>query len=198
MQLYLETPRLRLRRFTPADEEVLVELDGDPEVMRYISGGAPTPRRFIETDVLPRFLRSYEGRDGFGVWAAIERRAGDFVGWFSLLPSDGGNPTEARLGFRLRKAAWGKGYATEGARALVRKSFEELGVTRLLASTYQDNVASQRVMEKAGMVPRRRFRPTASDLLSLSSPDRLAGEIWEGDEVEYALEKSTWERAHPR
>ena len=48
------------------------------------------------------------------------------------------------------------------------------------------------------MVPRRRFRPTASDLLSLSSPDHLAGEIWEGDEVEYALEKSTWERAHPR
>ena len=76
MQIYLETERLLLRRFTPADVENLVELDSDPAVMRYLNGGVPTPRDIIERDILPRFLASYDEMGEFGRWAAIEKATG--------------------------------------------------------------------------------------------------------------------------
>ena len=79
MRVFLETERLVLRRFTEADVDNLVELDGDPEVMRYLTGGGTTPRAEIERDILPRFLGYYERHDGFGFWAALERASGDFL-----------------------------------------------------------------------------------------------------------------------
>src|SRR6185312_13956493 len=125
--------------------------DSDPAVMRWLNGGVPTPRAVIEREILPRFLRSYQRHAGYGVWAAIERASGDFVGWFSFQPHDGADPDEIGLGYRLRQPVWGKGYATEGARALIRKGFTELGAQHIIATTYQDNLASRRVMEKAGL-----------------------------------------------
>jgi RimJ/RimL family protein N-acetyltransferase len=184
---------LVLRRFTEADGDSLCDLDGDPAVMRFITGGAPTSRSVIEVEVLPRFLRSYARADGFGVWAAIEKSTGDFLGWFSLQPMDGTGGVEATLGYRLRQAAWGQGYATEGVRALIHKGFAELGLRRMIASTYQDNLASRRVMEKAGLTLVRRFRLTAADLAAIGTFDAASQDIWDGDEVEYALEKADWE-----
>lgn len=113
----LTTDRLVLRRFTHADVNRLVDLDSDPAVMRLISGGWPTPRRLIESEILPGFIRSYGMGNGLGVWAASERVSDEFVGWFSLTPLGSTPGTEVRLGFRLKRSAWGKGYATEGARA---------------------------------------------------------------------------------
>ncbi len=194
MQVYLETERLVLRRFTEADTNNLFDLDNDPAVMRYITGGTPTPREVIQHEILPRFLRSYERSDGFGIWAAIEKASGDFLGWFSFRPSEGAGPAEVTLGYRLRQAAWGQGYATEGARALIRKGFSELGARRVVATTYQDNLASRRVMEKAGMTLARRFRLTDADLSAASTFHAASQDIWDGDEVEYALEKADWER----
>jgi len=75
MQVFLETERLLLRRLTAADVDNLFDLDSDPEVMRYLSGGTPTPRAIIQNDILPAFLRSYERFAGFGVWAAIEKES---------------------------------------------------------------------------------------------------------------------------
>jgi RimJ/RimL family protein N-acetyltransferase len=124
-QILLETERLVLRRFTARDADNLYDLDSDPDVMRFLNGGIPTPRAVIEGDVLPRFLRYAEGFPRFGFWAAVEKASAEFVGWFSLRPLDEANRREAVLGFRLRKAAWGKGYATEGARALIRLGFAE-------------------------------------------------------------------------
>ncbi|WP_412537709.1 GNAT family N-acetyltransferase [Longispora sp. K20-0274] len=146
--MFLETDRLTLRRFTPADADPLVDLDSDPAVMRFLTNGRPTPRATIENEVLPAILRGYESGPG-GRWAAVERGTGDFVGWFALDPSspDGG----LELGYRLRAATWGRGYATEGARALVRAAFEELGARRVWAQTMAVNLASRRVMEKAGL-----------------------------------------------
>ncbi len=194
MQVFLETERLVLRRFTEADVDNLFDLDSDPEVMRFLNGGVPTPRDVIERDILPRFLRSDEGAGGFGYWAAIEKATGDFLGWFSFRPRDGADPGEVELGYRLRKSAWGRGYATEGARALIRKGFAELGVRRVVATTYQDNLASRRVMEKAGLTLVRSFRLTPADLATQGTYHSASQEVWDGDDVEYALERADWER----
>ena len=185
MQVFLQTQRLVLRRFTEDDSANLVELDGDPEVMRFINGGRPTPRTEIESEVLPAFLDYYERYRGYGFWAAIEKSTGLFVGWFHFRPAERSPPGEVELGYRLRRSAWGKGYATEGSRALVDKGFAELGVERVVSSTMVVNVASRRVMEKAGLRFVRSFRQPW--------PDYIEGEE-EGD-VEYALLRSEWEQA---
>jgi RimJ/RimL family protein N-acetyltransferase len=197
MEIYMQTEHLILRRLTPADLDNLCELDSDPEVMRFLSGGSPTPREVMQNRILPAFLRSYQPFAGFGVWAADERGSGAFVGWLSLRPPAGGGPPNVSLGYRLRRAVWGRGYATEGARALIRKGFSELGVQRVYATTYEYNLASRRVMEKAGLSLVRRFRFTRDDLLAeqtFDSTSQSEDEPWEGDEVEYALSKDDWER----
>ena len=184
MRVFLETERLLLRRFTESDVENLSNLDGDPEVMRFVTGGKPTPRDVIRNATLPRFLRAYERFEGFGVWAAIERSTGEFVGWFEFYPWKDAGPSEVELGYRLRRSAWGKGYATEGSRALIRKGFTELGVQRVVAETVAVHTASRRVMEKAGLTYVRTFHQ--------EWPERIEGD--EHGDVEYALRKADWER----
>jgi RimJ/RimL family protein N-acetyltransferase len=182
MEIFLETDRLVLRRFTEDDVDNLVELDSDPDVMRFINGGRPTPRHEVETDLLPAFLDYYERFAGYGFWAAVEKSTGHFIGWFHFRPGKDAPPGEIELGYRLRKVAWGKGYATEGSRALIGKGFTELGVKRVVASTMVVNVASRRVMEKAGLEFVRIFHQ--------EWPDKIDGDE-EGD-VEYALLQSDW------
>jgi RimJ/RimL family protein N-acetyltransferase len=147
MQVFLETERLLLRRFTEDDLENLVELDSDPEVMRFITGGRATPREEVENEILPAFLDHYERCAGYGFWAALEKSTERFLGWFHFRPAEGAPPGEVELGYRLRRSAWGRGYATEGSRALTHKGFTELAVERVVASTMVVNVASRRVME---------------------------------------------------
>ncbi|WP_328994564.1 GNAT family N-acetyltransferase [Kribbella sp. NBC_01245] len=147
MEWYVETERLAMRQFTLADVELLVDLDSDVEVMRYLTG-QPTPREQIADQDLPAILATYDSHPGLGKWAAYERTTGRFIGWFSLDP---GLPGEAELGYRLRRDAWGFGYAGEGAIALVRKGFAELGLTRINAITMAVNTGSRKVMQKAGL-----------------------------------------------
>lgn len=184
MRVFLETERLLLSRFTESDVANLRDLDGDPEVMRFVNGGRPVPRDVIRDETLPRFLRAYECFEGFGVWATIERSTGEFVGWFEFYPRKDAGPDEVELGYRLRRSAWGKGYATEGSRALIRKGFTELGVQRVVAETMAVNAASRRVMEKAGLTYVRTFHQ--------EWPERIEGD--EHGDVEYALTKADWER----
>src|SRR6202521_4082986 len=103
--VFLETDRLVLRRFTEADADLLVELDSDPEVMRFITGGRTTPREEIENDFLPAFLSYYQRFDGYGFWAAIEKASGAFIGWFHFRPAVGSAVDEPELGYRLRSSA---------------------------------------------------------------------------------------------
>ena len=184
VNVFLETERLWLRRLEQDDVEHLVELDSDPQVMRFINGGRATTRCEIENEVLPAFLGHYERYAGLGFWAVEEKSTGRFVGWFHLRPAEGAPAGEFELGYRLLRSAWGKGYATEGSRALLDKAFAELGVDRVVASTMVVNVASRRVMEKAGL----RF----VKIFHQPWPDRIEGEE-EGD-VEYALLRSEWEQ----
>jgi RimJ/RimL family protein N-acetyltransferase len=184
MRVFLETDRLLLRRFTEADVDNLVELDSDPEVMRFINGGRPTSREEVQNDILPAFLAYYQRFAGYGFWAAVEKSTGEFLGWFHFRPPPGADVDGVELGYRLRRSAWGKGYATEGSRALLRKGFTELGVQRVFAATMAVNLASRRVMEKAGLRLVRTFRQPW--------PDHIDGE--EHGDVEYALRKADWER----
>lgn len=183
MEVFLRTDRLLLRRFTESDVDLLVELDGDPAVMRYINGGAPTSRHEIETDFLPAFLDYYRRFPGYGFWAAVGQETGDFLGWFHFRPGPEDPPDQPELGYRLRTAAWGQGLATEGSRALIAKGFTEFGVRRVTASTMSVNIASRRVMEKSGL---RLVRTFVADW-----PVSIPGD--EHGDVEYAITRQEWE-----
>lgn len=190
MSTFMETERMKLRQFTLDDASLLVELDSDPRVMRYITGGAPTSRAEIEREFLPAFLGYYRDFPGYGFWAAIEKSTGAFLGWFHFRPAPDDPHDQPELGYRLRFAAWGKGYATEGSLALIAKGFAEFGVRRVVASTMAVNTASRRVMENASMRPVRTF---AADW-----PVSMPGD--EHGEVEYAITRAEWEAdaAHRR
>ncbi|MEU4223224.1 GNAT family N-acetyltransferase [Nonomuraea sp. NPDC026600] len=175
MHSYLETGRLTLRPLTEADADDLVELHNDPDVMRYLNGGKPTPRAVIVGETLPAFIRD-------GYLSAVERETGEFVGWFHLRAPKGGAEDEPELGYRLRKMCWGKGYATEGSLALIDKAFAELGTRRVFARTMTVNRGSRRVMEKCGL----RFVRTFFE----DWPDVIDGSD-QGD-VEYELVRPDW------
>ena len=194
MAVHLETERLILCHFAANDVENLVALDSDPEVMRFLNGGVPTPRDVVQSRILPGFLHSYERFPGFGVWAAIGRASGDFLGWLSLRPPEGGTPADVALGYRLRRKVWGQGFAAEGARALIHQAFTGLGTHRVFATTYEHNLASRRVLEKAGLRLVRRYRLTYTELAKTNTFDVVGQDVWEGDEVEYELLKPDWER----
>jgi len=179
----LRTARLRLREFTSQDLAALAELDSDPAVMRYITGGPSTPRQEIEDEILPHWLGYYGPGAYQGYWAA-ELHSGEFIGWFHLRPGDGHGPDEPELGYRLRRAHWGLGYATEGSRGLIDRAFADPAVRRVLAQTMAVNGASRRVMEKCGM---RLLRTFVADW-----PVRIPGD--EHGDVEYVIERADWER----
>jgi RimJ/RimL family protein N-acetyltransferase len=181
-EVFLETERLVLRRFTMDDVDHLVALDSDPDVTFFITGGAATPREEIVDDYLPAYLDYYRRFPGYGFWAVIEKASGRFIGWFHFRPEPGDPEDEPELGYRLIKAAWGKGYGTEGSLALIRKGFEELGVRRVHASAMAVNIGSRRVMEKAGL----RFVRT----FHADWPVRIPGD--EHGDVEYALTRHEW------
>jgi RimJ/RimL family protein N-acetyltransferase len=185
MDVYAETARLLLRRFTTADVDVLVELDSDPAVMRYINGGAPTPRAEVVDEVLPAFLAYYDRWPGYGFWAITERSARQFVGWVHFRPDEGDPDDEPELGYRLRRAAWGRGYAAEAARAVIDRGFGAFAVSRVVARTMAVNTASRRVMEKAGL---RHVRSFVADW-----PVRIPGD--EQGDVEYAQTRRQWQES---
>jgi RimJ/RimL family protein N-acetyltransferase len=189
MQVFLRTDRLMLRRFTEADEDNLFELNSDPEVMRFLTGGKPTPRDVVRTAIIPVFLGYYEQFEGFGFWAAVEIATGQFLGWFHFRPplkdEDRDEDGVAELGYRLRRSAWGKGYATEGSRALIDKGFTEFGVRRVVAETMAANGGSRRVLEKSGLIQVGTFASTGPD---------DAGSAGQGHVV-YELTRADWETA---
>jgi RimJ/RimL family protein N-acetyltransferase len=152
----LETARLCLRRFVAEDAERAWELDSDPEVMRFITGGTRRPREEFEQGPLPRMLQSYSQGRQFGFWSATLRTSGLWIGWFHLRPEKEA-PYEMDLGYRLRRDVWGQGLATEGSRELLRQSFTQWNVPRVIAHTLSVNAASRRVMEKCGMRLEREF-----------------------------------------
>lgn len=153
------TARLWLRHVQPEDLDDLIALDSDPEVMRFISGGKPNTRADYlgqgdqtKPGLLAR-MTAYSNQDPpnpQGYFSAFMGEARRFVGWFHLRPSVF-DPEVPELGYRLSRAVWGQGLASEGSRALVAYAFDTLGVAAVDACALPDNAASIAVMRKFGM-----------------------------------------------
>lgn len=189
------TRRLRIRRFTPSDVDNLWVLYSDPEVMRFLDHPVNS-RAEIEERVLPELLAEYERYRNFGYWAAENRETGEFIGRLAfnpiVLPEDPAkqlwedapddDTTIASIGYRIRRSAWGQGYATEGGAELVRHAFVDLDISELWATTMAVNTGSRRVMEKLGFQYDR--------TVDLEWDDPLPGT--EFGEVAYRLGRTDW------
>ncbi len=147
-----------------------MSLDADPAVMRLLTGRPSTRAEVV--DAMARRTRPDAVERGLGYWAGSVE--GSVTGWWSLALDDT-DPTAAELGYRLRRDAWGRGLATEGAAALLRHAFETVGLQRVWARTMAVNTASRRVLEKVGL------RAVSTYVGSWDDP--IPG--WESGEVVY-------------
>ena len=164
------TERLELRPLRPDDVELLVDLDRDPEVMRYLTGGRPSTRAEV-TELVAHAIGHR--------WIATDRATGDFVGWFALWPT---GPGELELGYRLRRTHWGRGLASEGARFLLDLALRGWGIERVWAQTMAVNDRSRRVLERCGLRHHR--------TVHLEWDDPIPGT--EHGEAEYEVRREEW------
>ena len=150
----MQTPRLQLRPVQPADRDELHRLEQDPEVMRYLNAGAPTPLEPVDANAASYLMpRGNEPE----VSAVVARENGSLAGWVALFVDDGTDVDDrtGELGYRFFRGFWGQGYATEAAKAVISDAFLRVGVMRIKGLTMAVNTRSRRVMEKLGMLPKR-------------------------------------------
>lgn len=149
--MQVRTERLLLRGWRPQDREPFAAMNEDPEVMRYIGSGV-LPR--VASDGMRARLRREWVRAGHGLWALEPAGGGELLGFCGLTrPAWGGTAVQAELevGWRLRREAWGHGYATEAARAALDAAFGPLGLERVICLIHPDNERSLAVAERLGM-----------------------------------------------
>jgi RimJ/RimL family protein N-acetyltransferase len=145
----IRTERLLLRQWRDEDLEAFAELNADAETMRFF----PSPQSRAESDALAERARRQIGADGWGLWAVEVDGGASFVGFVGLArPSFEEHFTPAvEVGWRLARGHWGRGYATEAARAAVAFGFEELALDEIVSFTSPLNEPSWRVMKRLGM-----------------------------------------------
>jgi RimJ/RimL family protein N-acetyltransferase len=185
-QARLTTERLEL---VPLADEHLpheIELDSDPEVLRYLSTRTFTPEEIAQSH-RTRLARAHE-IDGLGVWMGFTD--GGFVGMWMLQPPHGPSQPKVRgvadLGYRLLRRHWRRGYAREGSLELIRYGFEDVGLNRIFAQTMTANTPSRATMESVGM----HFLRTFFDDYDDPVPGREEGE------VEYEVLRTDWLAEH--
>jgi [ribosomal protein S5]-alanine N-acetyltransferase len=144
---WLTTERLALRRFTPADLDWLAAVYGDRDVTRYLGG--VKDRASTEAMLKTRILQYYDEHPGLGIWMTVESSTGTCVG-FHLLNHIRGESI-IQIGYTLVKSAWGKGFATEMAAAVLRYGFLDLQLPRIVGMASLQNHASQRVLQRIGL-----------------------------------------------
>jgi RimJ/RimL family protein N-acetyltransferase len=180
----IETERLSLRRWRDADRAPYAAMMADPEVGHWLGATLTAAEADAQVD---RFIETGAGREpGF---LAVERRHdGAFLGAACLRPVHGDHPMAGavEVGWRLARSAWGAGYATEAARALMADGFSRLGLEEIVTFTAVTNTRSRAVMERLGFVRR-------SDL-DFDHP-ALATEHPLRAHVVYALRRVAWENA---
>ena len=194
-QPILRTDRLLLVPLADRHFDLEVELDSDPEVMRYLTGRARSRDEVAESHA--RRMSIGDTVDGLGHWIAFAAAGdggdppatedeGGFVGLMMLPPAHGpdqpDDPTVADLGYRLLRRHWRKGFASEASRTLLRHAFDTVGQSRVIAQTMAVNAGSRGVMEAVGMRYVRTFFPVWDDPL----PGAELGE------VEYEMTREMW------
>ena len=145
----LETERLILRMWRDADRDSFAQMNQDSAVMEFLPGPLSRP----QSDAMVERIEAHFVQHGFGLWAAELRGSGEFLGYVGLaVPRFEAAFTPCvEIGWRLASQHWGRGFATEGARAAVKFAFEVLNLAELVSFTVPANVRSLRVMERLGM-----------------------------------------------
>ncbi len=139
------TARQILRQFALTDAADIFALNGDPEVVRYTGDGS-----FASVEAALEFLKAYDpySKEGMGRWACVDATTNEYLGWCGLRVQPDG---EIDLGYRYKRAAWGKGFCTEAAHACLALGFGPLGLKTIVARAANENGASIAVMRKLGM-----------------------------------------------
>jgi len=147
--LIAETDRLILRHFHVVDAVAMERVFCDPEVMQFSSGVKSS--QWVE-QWLRGCLEDYFQKWGFGLWAVVNKRSAEVIGFCGLtrFPDVGGQP-ETEIGYRLARKHWGHGFATEAACAVRDYGLNRLGFSRLISIIDPKNIASIRVAEKTGL-----------------------------------------------
>ncbi|WP_052466229.1 GNAT family N-acetyltransferase [Mobilicoccus massiliensis] len=142
------TARLILRQWRPSDLEPFAQLNADPEVMRFF----PAPLSREESDALAERIRLRIEEAGVGLFALELRESGEFLGFTGLNPMPEWSPGSGflEIGWRLRREAWGRGYATEAALECLRFAGEH-GVPEVWSLTARLNIPSIAVMRRIGL-----------------------------------------------
>jgi RimJ/RimL family protein N-acetyltransferase len=174
--LTLETDRLRLRMFREDDLEPYAAICADPEVMRYLGDGKPLSRPEAWRQ-MAMILGHWQLR-GFGLWAVEERASGALLGRLGFFQPEGWPGFE--LGWMLRRASWGHGYATEGAGRALAHAFTAMGRDRVISLIRPDNAPSIRVAERLGEGLERRI------------------ELFGHEALVYAIDRARWSARTPR
>ena len=149
MKIIIETERIILRELDEIDLKPLTEIYADPDVMRYVGKGIVLSAEQAGKSIVN--WKKYYERFKFGNWATVEKETGAFIGLCGLswLPDN----SDIEVSYLFSKPAWGKGYATETAKAILDFGFNKLGLKRIAALVYPENTPSIHVIEKLGMKP---------------------------------------------
>ena len=145
----LETPRLVIRSFEPTDAAGMLAVFGDPEVRRYLPPFTDPTLETMQQSVARRM--AMEAQNGHGLWAVERKDTGELIGDCGLMLVEGTGP-EVEIAYHYRQRAWGQGFGTEAAIACLAHGFGPIGLARVIAICFPENVGSWRVMEKAGMI----------------------------------------------
>jgi RimJ/RimL family protein N-acetyltransferase len=150
--MVIETERLILREFRETDLEDFFEMDSNPEVHKYL-GNNPVKTVEQTREVIVNIRKQYI-ENGIGRWAAIEKSSGNFIGWSGLKfirEYENNHINFYDVGYRLSPEYWGKGYATESAKAAIEYGFTKINMNEIIGSANIENKASRRALEKCGL-----------------------------------------------
>jgi [ribosomal protein S5]-alanine N-acetyltransferase len=170
----IETERLVLREFLPSDDEGLFELDSNPLVHQYL-GNNPIQRIEEAREVIKNIRQQYV-ENGIGRWAAIEKETGNFIGWSGLKfirEYENNRIHFYDVGYRLIPKYWGKGYATESAKAALVYGFTQLNLDEIIGTVNIENTRSRRALEKCGLkyVEQFMWKDIKCDWLKITKPE---------------------------